>query len=128
MELLLDTQAFLWFTLQDQRLSQRAREAIEAADSLLMISPVCFWEIAIKVKLGKLAVPEPFRDFIDRELTANDILVLPITVERAAVMLDLPFHHRDPFDRMLAAQALTEDWPVVSSDDILDAYGLTRIW
>ncbi len=128
MELLLDTQAFLWFTLQDQRLSQRAREAIEAADSLLMISPVCFWEIAIKVKLGKLAVPEPFRDFIDRELTANDILVLPITVERAAVTLDLPFHHRDPFDRMLAAQALTEDWPVVSSDDILDAYGLTRIW
>ena len=74
MELLLDTQAFLWFTLRDQRLSQRAREAIEAADSLLMISPVCFWEIAIKVKLGKLAVPEPFRDFIDRELTVNDIL------------------------------------------------------
>lgn len=128
MELLLDTQAFLWFTLRDQRLSQRAREAIEAADSLLMISPVCFWEIAIKVKLGKLAVPEPFRNFIDEELTANDILVLPITVEHAAMTLTFPFHHRDPFDRMLAAQALTEGWPVVSSDDILDAYGVTRIW
>ena len=93
-----------------------------------MISPVCFWEIAIKVKLGKLAVPEPFRDFITKELTANDILILPITVEHAAKTLDFPFHHRDPFDRMLAAQALIENWPIVSSDDILDSYGVTRIW
>ena len=128
MELLLDTQAFLWFSLRDQRLSRRAKDAIEAADSLLMISPVCFWEIAIKVKVGKLSVPSSFRDFISEELTANDILVLPITVDHAAMTLELPFHHKDPFDRMLVAQSLVEGWPIVSSDGLLDAYGVNRIW
>ena len=128
MELLLDTHAFLWFALQDSRLSPRARREISGANRLLMISPVCFWEIAIKIKVGKLTVPSPFLDFIAGELTANDILVLPITAEHAAKTIDLPFHHRDPFDRMLIAQSLVENWPIVSSDETLDTYGVTRIW
>ncbi len=128
MPVLLDTHAFLWFTIQERKLSVRAREAIQAADQLLMISPVCFWEIAIKVKIGKLSVPLPFGEFIANQLTENDIALLPITVGHAARTLDLPFHHRDPFDRMLVAQSLVEGWPIVSNDDTLDAYGVNRIW
>lgn len=128
MRLLLDTQAFLWFVLNDARLSPTARTLLVDPANELLLSPASYWEIAIKVSIGKYQVPGSFKDFMDRQIVVNRLSILPITVAHAAAVACLPFHHRDPFDRLLIAQALTENVPLVSSDAIVDSYGVTRIW
>ena len=128
MRLLLDSHAFLWFILGDQRLSDRARLAIAAADTDVLISPATLWEMAIKVRLGKYTLPGPFGPFMDTQLTSNRIRLLPIEVRHTALLASMPFHHRDPFDRLIVAQALAESIGVVSVDAILDAYGVSRLW
>ena len=128
MRLLLDTQAFLWFVLNDARLSPTARTLLIDPANELLLSPASYWEIAIKVSIGKYQVPGSFKDFMDRQIAVNQLSILPITVAHATVVASLPFHHRDPFDRLLIAQALTENVPLVSSDAIVDAYGVTRLW
>lgn len=128
MRLLLDTQAFLWFVLNDARLSPTARGLVVDPGNELLFSPASYWEIAIKVSLGKYQVPGSFRDFMDRQIAINRLTILPITVAHAAVVASLPFHHRDPFDRLLIAQSLVENVPLVSSDSIVDAYGVVRHW
>lgn len=127
MKLLLDTHAFLWFLLDDVRLSIPARTAIEQTE-ILYLSPASHWEIAIKIALGKYALPEPFTQFMARELTDNNMTILPIEINHTAQLTTLPFHHRDPFDRLIIAQALAEKLPVVSTDSQFDAYGVKRIW
>lgn len=127
MRLLLDTQAFLWFLLDDERLSSHARTAIGQTE-ILYLSPASHWEIAIKIALGKYALPEPYTQFMERELAANNITILPIEIGHTAHLTALPFHHRDPFDRLIISQALAEKLPVVSSDTQLDAYGIERVW
>lgn len=127
MKLLLDTQAFLWFLLDDVRLSVSAKTAIEQA-GVLYLSSASHWEIAIKIALGKYALPEPFAQFMARELASNNMLILPIEISHTSQLTTLPFHHRDPFDRMIIAQSLAEELPVVSIDSQFDAYGVTRIW
>jgi PIN domain nuclease of toxin-antitoxin system len=126
--LLLDSHAFLWFILGDQRLSDRARLAIAAADTDVLISPATLWEMAIKVRLGKYTLPGPFGPFMDTQLTSNRIRLLPIEVRHTAILASMPFHHRDPFDRLIVAQALAESIGVVSVDAMLDAYGVSRLW
>ena len=128
MRLLLDSHAFLWFILGDQRLSDRARLAIAAADTDVLISPATLWEMAIKVRLGKYTLPGPFGPFMDTQLTSNRIRLLPIEVRHTALLASMPFHHRDPFDRLIVAQALAESIGVVSIDAMLDAYGASRLW
>lgn len=128
MRLLLDSHAFLWFILGDQRLSDRARLAIAAADTDVLISPATLWEMAIKVRLGKYTLPGPFGPFMDTQLTSNRIRLLPIEVRHTALLASMPFHHRDPFDRLIVAQALAESIGVVSIDAMLDAYGVSRLW
>jgi len=128
MNLLLDTQALLWFVLDDAHLSRKAREAIIATDGLIFVSPASLWEIAIKISLGKYALPSPFAAFWDSQLLTNDFTILPITVSHTARVADLPFHHRDPFDRLIIAQSLVEGISVVSSDKMFDQYGIERIW
>ncbi len=128
MRLLLDSHAFLWFILGDQRLSDRARLAIAAADTDVLISPATLWEMAIKVRLGKYTLPGPFGPFMDTQLTSNRIRLLPIEVRHTALLASMPFHHRDPFDRLIVAQALAESIGVVSVDAMLDAYGVSRLW
>ncbi|MCP4111321.1 MAG: type II toxin-antitoxin system VapC family toxin [Desulfobacteraceae bacterium] len=128
MNFLLDTQALLWFLLDDPRLSVKARESIVAEDGLIFVSPASLWEIAIKISIGKYALPEPFAAFWDRQLVSNDFTLLPISVSQTALVAGLPFHHRDPFDRLIIAQSLVEEIPVVSSDDMFDCYGVKRIW
>lgn len=86
------------------------------------------WEIAIKVGTGKLALSGPYRAWTYQALSALGASLLPITIDHADVQLGLPFHHRDPFDRLLVAQSLAEGVPVVSADAQLDRYGITRIW
>ena len=128
MNLLLDTQSLLWFVLDDSRLSQKARQSIISADGPVFVSPASLWEIAIKISLGKYALPAPFAAFWDDQLLTNNFTLLPISMSHTARVVDLPFHHRDPFDRLIIAQSLVEGTPVASSDEMFDRYGVKRVW
>ena len=128
MNILLDTQALLWFLLNYSRLSGKALEIIIDADGLTLVSPASLWEIAIKISLVKYALPTSFESFWTEQLQINDFTVLPISVSHTARVVTLPFHHRDPFDRLIIAQSLEEEVPVVSSDTLFDQYGANRIW
>ena len=128
MRLLLDTHTFLWFLLYDLRLSTTARELIDDPANDIEVSPATYWEIAIKISLGKYELPEPYDVFIEREIATNDFRILPIEPKHTAVLIILPYHHRDPFDRLLVAQAMAEDIPIVSVDLAFDAYPVTRLW
>lgn len=126
MSVLLDTQAFLWWVADDQKLTRRARATITNERCFLSIASC--WEMAIKASLGKLQLPHPVNRFLQEQLEVNGFTLLPISLEHAAAVADLPFHHRDPFDRLLAAQAHLEDMAIVSSDPAFKAYGVKRIW
>ena len=128
MNLLLDTHAFLWFWWDDPQLSEPAKQAICEPTNRKLISTASCWEIAIKVSLKKLDIGGPYRGFIHQHMIRNNFELLQITDEHLAGVVDLPFHHKDPFDRMLVAQTLWEDMPIVSGDGQLDAYSVTRIW
>ncbi len=128
MRVLLDTHAFLWFITDDPKLSAKGRATIADPDHEILISPASYWEIAIKVRLGKYPLSVPFETFISQGIDANDFEILPIEPKHAAALTTLPFHHRDPFDRLLIAQALVEQMPLLSADSAFDAYPITRIW
>lgn len=128
MKLLLDTHSFLWFIEDDARLSRTAKTIIEDGDNEVLLSVGSLWEMAIKVSLGKLKFSQPFATFVPAQLATNTISLLPITVDHPAQVVTLPFHHRDPFDRLLIAQALTEDIPIVGADAVFDGYGVKRFW
>ena len=128
MNILLDTHAFLWFVSDSPRLSDTARTLIEAEDSQPFLSIASLWEMAIKISLGKLRLEQPFETFIPQQLTANGIGILNLSVEHTAAIANLPFHHRDPFDRLIAVQAKFEQMPLVSADPVFDAYGIERVW
>jgi PIN domain nuclease of toxin-antitoxin system len=127
-KLLLDTHALLWFIGGDVRLSAPARSAIEDMANVRLFSIASVWEIAIKVSLGKLVLDVSFSELIPMQLHANAIELLPIRPEHTAELLSMPFHHRDPFDRMLVAQATVEGARIVSADAVLDAYDSQRLW
>lgn len=127
MRLLLDTQACLWFLAGDGRLSAHARAAVESAGAR-WLSLVSVWEIAIKTSLGKLELAIPLADLVETQLPASGISLLPITASHILKVQQLPLHHRDPFDRLLIALTQSESLDLVSSDGILDSYGITRIW
>jgi len=126
MTLLLDTQAFLWWVTDDRRLSKRARTAIAATPCV--VSNASCWEMAIKVSIGKLTVPLAVDRFVQEQLEINGFSLLPVSLEAAAAVADMPFHHRDPFDRLLAAQARRERIAIVSADRVFTKYGVRRIW
>lgn len=128
MNLLLDTQALLWFILDDPRLSKSAHKHIVDAQGMVYVSPASLWELAIKISLGKYELPGPFALFWEEQLLQNNFSLLPISVTHASKVVDMPFHHRDPFDRLIVAQAQVEEIPVVSSDGTMDLYGVERIW
>lgn len=129
MNLLLDTQALLWFILDDPRLSGKALDSIVDTEGMIFVSPASLWEIAIKISLGKYELPEHFEQFWDRQFHINDFKLLPVSIIHTSRVVDLPYHHRDPFDRLIIAQSLVEMIPVVSSDTMLDHYsGVERVW
>lgn len=127
MKLLLDTHTFLWFIDDNPRLSARAKSLLESEVDLLL-SVGSLWELAIKVGIGKLTLAQPYDIFVPQQLRANDIEILPISLAHLGVFSTLPFHHRDPFDRLLIAQAMVENLPVVSIDTAFDAYSIKRLW
>lgn len=128
MNLLLDTHALLWFLAGDARLSTPARVAIENMGNTRLFSVASAWEIAIKASLGKLSLSGPFHELIPVQLRANSIQLLPVGPEHLNHLLALPFHHRDPFDRMLVSQAIAENATLVSADATLDRYAISRVW
>jgi PIN domain nuclease of toxin-antitoxin system len=128
MRILLDTHAFLWFIGGDVHLSAPARGLIEDETNDVLLSVASLWEMAIKVSLGKLNLGAPFETMIPEQLASNAIDVLPITFAHTARIVMLPFHHRDPFDRLLIAQSLVERLPLVSNEALFDAYGVQRAW
>ena len=128
MNLLLDTHTFLWFIAGSSNLSKKARTLIEDADNQIFLSSASLWEIAIKISLGKLKLVDSFETFIPQQLEVNGIEMLNIAISHTAVVAQLPFHHRDPFDRLLIAQAVAEEMPIVSGDEEFDKYEITRLW
>lgn len=128
MKLLLDTHALLWFSLGDERCRPQARHLIEDPANEKWISPASHWELAIKISLGKYSLPGRFEDFLKRAIDDNGFMTLHILPRHTAALTTLPMHHRDPFDRMLIAQCIVEQIPVVSSDTAFDAYPVTRLW
>jgi len=126
MTLLLDTQAFLWWVTDDRRLSKRARTAIAATPCVVSVASC--WEMAIKVSIGKLTVPLPVHRFVQEQLEINGFSLLPIALEAASAVAGLPFHHRDPFDRLLVAQAQQQRIAIVSADPVFTKYRVRRIW
>lgn len=128
MRLLLDTCALLWLLGDDPKLSSAARVALLDPANERWLSPISLLEIAIKVRLGKLPLPKPYSALFPAELVKNDIHLLPLDPEHIEPLATLPLHHRDPFDRVIAATALVERLCLVSADALFDCYGLTRVW
>ncbi|HKS88144.1 MAG TPA: type II toxin-antitoxin system VapC family toxin [Stellaceae bacterium] len=124
MRLLLDGNAFLWWREGSRRLSQRAAEEIQDSGSDIVVSIATLWEIAIKRALGKLQFLEDFHEVMRDEGFA----LLPITYGHLHALEALPQHHRDPFDRLLIAQALAEGIPVATADRRFGAYGVQIVW
>ena len=127
MKLLLDTHAFLWFIDDSPALGTRGKALLEA-DNELFLRVGSLWEIAVKLRLGKLTVAMATESLMTEQLTANNIEILPISVPHLVQVSTLPLHHRDPFDRLIIAQAIVEQMPVVSADPAFDAYPVERLW
>jgi PIN domain nuclease of toxin-antitoxin system len=125
--ILLDTHSLLWWLDNDDRLSRRAREAIQNPITQVLVSVGSLWEIAIKHQLGKLKASNLVNNF-QKELDDAGFVELPISGVHAIRAAVLPINHRDPFDRLLIAQAEIENVPIVSRDSQFDAYGVHRVW
>jgi PIN domain nuclease of toxin-antitoxin system len=128
MRLLIDAHVLIWYVDQDHLLSAKAHAAITDPSNDLLLSAGTIWEIAIKVGLKKLTLSGPYRPWMEKAIADLGVSVLPITVEHDDAYAGLPFHHRDPFDRLLVAQAQVEGVPLVSADPLFDPYGITRLW
>jgi PIN domain nuclease of toxin-antitoxin system len=126
--LLLDTHSFLWFIGGDEQLSDVARELITDIDNDVLLSVASLWEIAIKVSIDKLALAKPFEELIPEQIVLNEIEVHPIGLDALSLVAKLPFHHRDPFDRLIIAQAIIGEFPIVSKDGAFAHYPVDLIW
>ncbi|MCI0379343.1 MAG: type II toxin-antitoxin system VapC family toxin [Gemmataceae bacterium] len=125
---MLDTHALLWFQSDDPKLTATAKSTIEDPANERWLSPISLFEIALKNRLGKLPLPASFGTLYPASLQLDDIHLLPLEVRHIEPLTTLPLHHKDPFDRLIAATALVEALRLVSADPLFDAYGLTRLW
>ena len=128
MKFIADTHAFLWFITDSEQLSPKAKALLEASESNRVLSVASIWETAIKTSLGKLSFKKPLEELLPEQISLNYFQVLDISMEHALRVASLRMWHRDPFDRMIVAQSLTESLPVLSNDEALDAYGVQRLW
>jgi len=131
MKYIIDTHTFIWFTEGSPELSLRAKNIISDKNNQIFLSVGSLWEISIKTALGKLEVFADYELIID-DVIGNDIEILPINFAHTVIQNKLPFHHRDPFDRIIASQAIVENIDLISIDEIFDSYFnnqiVKRIW
>lgn len=128
MRFLLDTHTFLWFIGGDHRISDKAKTAIADFDNDVFLSVASLWEIAVKINIGKLKLPRPFGDLIPEQLKQEAVEVLPAAVPHLTRYVDLPLHHRDPFDRLIIAQAQVETMPIIGADKTFESYDVDLLW
>jgi PIN domain nuclease of toxin-antitoxin system len=127
MNLLLDTHVFLWFVNDHPKLSNYLKDLIEDDDNVSYLSMASLWEMSIKFNLGKLTLEPDYEEFVEREIITSSIKLLKIELEHLKINAALPFHHRDPFDRLIIAQAVVENLPIISVDSAFDKYSVTLI-
>jgi len=128
MRLLLDTHAFLWWLAGDERLPHRARTAVQESTNVVFISAASAWEVATKVRIGKLPEALQLAQDISSHIASQGFKELAVTIEHGQRAGLLPGSHKDPFDRMLIAQAQSENMVLVSNEEIFDQYGVVRLW
>ena len=128
MQFILDSHTLIWAADTPTKVPPKAMSIMRHPAAELFISLATIWEIAIKFSKGRLLLSLPYRRWIDKAMVDLDLAILPITLDHAEFQSALPFHHRDPFDRLLASQALVEGIPLIGGDAIFDAYGVIRIW
>jgi PIN domain nuclease of toxin-antitoxin system len=126
--LLLDTHTLFWSVQEPSKLSATALAALQDPTNVRLLSTATIWELAIKVGQGKIALSMPYRQWMETAITDLKLDILPVTVEYAERLSLLPPHHKDPFDRLMIAQALVDGISIVGVDVAFDAYGVTRIW
>ncbi|MDT4896028.1 MAG: hypothetical protein QOH25_1105 [Acidobacteriota bacterium] len=124
MKLLLDTHIFIWWANEPERLSQTFLSALTDESNTLFLSIVSAWEMQVKMQLGKLKLNLPLQELIQSQQEANALQLLPIELEHVLALSTLPSHHKDPFDRLLIAQAIVEEAMIVSADSKLSAYSV----
>jgi len=128
MRVLLDTHAFIWWDAAPQNLSVRAKAACFSPDTELMLSAASVWEMQIKAMLGKLTLRNSLQEILSAQIRQNGLVVLPIKLEHVFGLDSLPPHHKDPFDRMIVAQAISEGCAVISHDSAITQYSVEVIW
>lgn len=128
MRYLLDTHTFLWWNKQSTKLSVAVLNLFQDRSNTLLLSLASVWEIQIKIQLGKLSLPAPLVEIIEKQQQANQIELLPITLPHILALEHLPQHHRDPFDRLLIAQARVEGMSIISDDALFSQYPVQLIW
>jgi PIN domain nuclease of toxin-antitoxin system len=126
--LLLDTHTFIWWIDGNSRLSQTARQALSETGNEVFFSVVTAWEMAVKAALGRLDVPDNLSFYIVEHVARSRFQTLPIELDHAVAVRDLPAHHCDPFDRLLIAQSLVERCVIVGQDRMFDRYAVERLW
>lgn len=128
MDLLFDMHSFVWWADEPDKLSRAALAALEDENNRLFLSDVSIWEMQIKIQIGKMKLKMPLRDLIDSQQQNNEIEILPIATEHILELDNLPFHHKDPFDRLLIAQSIVEDFTIVTVDSEFPAYSAKLLW
>lgn len=128
MNILLDTHVFIWSTANPEKLSQKVRDLLTDTSNTWMLSIASIWEMQIKLQLGKLNLNSKLPDLIKNQQRVNNLQLLPIELVHIYTLNNLPSHHKDPFDRLLIAQAIVEQIPLVSIDEVFNNYPVQRLW
>jgi PIN domain nuclease of toxin-antitoxin system len=128
MKYLLDTHAFLWFVTDDRRISPKARKIIKDKSNEIYFSAVSAWEMSIKIRLGRLTIEGDLEPFIVKQLAENSFTALSITIFHSIYTSKLPEIHKDPFDRMIIAQSITENMALLSKDKNIKKYKVPLVW
>lgn len=128
MKLLLDTHTFIWWDSRSTHIPTGTLDLLKSSDNELLLSLVSIWEIQIKAHLGKLELKQPLLDIVQRQESQNGIVILPITLTHIIELDQLPWHHKDPFDRLLTAQSRIESATLISKDSAFTQYECRRFW
>ena len=128
MKLLLDTHAFIWWASASAKLPPAVRAEVSDPANTLLLSVISVWEMQIKIQLGKLKASRPLPDLVEHHVRVNRMHILPVSLEHVLALDTLPAHHKDPFDRLLIAQAMVEDVLLVSGDPVFSGYPIKLLW